>query len=350
MENNSKETKSAGGVVVAISGGMDPIHIGHIRLIQEARKLGDKLVVILNNDNWLKKKKTHIFIHQKERKEILEAIQGIDEVVITHHPKNPADMSVSREILKIKPDIFANGGDRNEKDAANPKSSLYLDLNACSKVGAKMVFNVGQGGKIQSSSWLLARYVNKLKPIRKLNISKILSELTVVFKKPKIRFREKLRLKTAKITLKLMNRKRGFGLFIIIGWKKEWTKYTDMPDSKQDIYTKHRQNILEHYKSHKHDIETTINFDGAILIDEKGDIVHSGIIIEGLRPKVIADKINPGHFSDLSEQFGFKGKVHSRHLSAITASYIFKGTTVFTVSEENDSFHVFENGKIIYST
>ncbi|MDP3696782.1 MAG: adenylyltransferase/cytidyltransferase family protein [Candidatus Taylorbacteria bacterium] len=341
-------------VVVAVSGGFDPIHIGHIRMFQEAKKLGDsprsggagKLVVILNNDNWLKKKKVHIFIHQKERKEILESIEGVDEVVLTHHSRNPKDMSVSGEILKIKPDIFANGGDRKaEKD--------ILEGEACRKVGCKMVFNIGQGGKVQSSSWLLAKYVNKVKPARKLNIKKILKELEAVFKNSppeaeKIKFPAKLRIKTSKIILKLMNRKRGFGLFIILGWQNKWRKYTDLPDSGQDIYVKHHQNILKHYRSRKHDIETTVNFDGAILVDRHGNIVHSGIIIEGLRPHIIADKIHPGHFKDLSEQFGFGEKVHSRHLSAITASYIFKGTTVFTVSEENDSFHVFEGGKIIY--
>jgi len=146
-----------------------------------------------------------------------------------------------------------------------------------------------------------------------------------------------------------MNRKSGFGLFIILGWQNKWRKYTDLPDSGQDIYVKHHQNILKHHYSHKYDIETTMNFDGAILIDKKGNIVHSGIIIEGLRPRVIANKINPGHFKDLSEQFGFSEKVHSRHLSAITVSYIFKGTTVLTVSEENNTLHIYEAGKIIYS-
>jgi len=336
MKEKNKKT------IVAVSGGFDPIHIGHIRLLKEAKKLGDKLVVILNNDNWLKKKKSHIFMHQSERKEIIGSIKEVDEVVITRHPRNPKDMSVSREILKIKPDIFANGGDRKaEKD--------ILETEACRKVKCKLVFNVGQGGKVQSSSWLLTKYVNKVKPVRKLKVGKILKELKVVFRGSKIKFPEKLRLKTSKIILQLMNRKRGFGLFVILGWKSRWNKYTDMPDMQQDIYKKHHQNLFKHYHSHKHDIETTVNFDGAILIDAKGNIVHSGIIIEGLRPGVVADRINPGKFKDLSEQFGFKGKVHSRHLSAITASYIFQGTTVFTVSEENDSFHVFENGKIIYS-
>lgn len=336
MAKNKKQ------VVVAVSGGMDPIHIGHIRMIQSAKKLGDKLIVILNNDNWLKKKKDHIFMHQDERKEIIEAIKGVDEVILTSHKPNPDDMSVSKELMKIKPDIFANGGDRKtEKD--------ILETEVCRKVGCRLVFNVGQGGKIQSSSRLLAGYVEKLKPARKLEMQKILNELKTVFAKSKIKFPKKLRIKTSKIILHLMNRKRGFGLFIVLGWQNRWDKYIDMPDMKQDIYKKHHQNLLKHYQSHKHDIETTVNFDGAILVDRKGNILHSGIMIEGLKPKEVANKINPGKFRDLSEQFGFKEKVHLRHLSAISASYVLKNTTVFTVSEETDAFHIFENGKIMYS-
>src|SRR3989338_6638340 len=130
-------------IVVAISGGFDPIHIGHVRLVREAKKLGDELVVILNNDNWLKKKKTNIFMHQKERKEIIKSIDGVDRVVITSHPKNPKDMSVCRELLEIKPDIFANGGDRKtEKDIP--------EVGVCKEIGCRMVFNVGRGGKVQS--------------------------------------------------------------------------------------------------------------------------------------------------------------------------------------------------------
>src|SRR3989344_8449849 len=108
----STKLSSRKKTTVVGSGGFDPIHVGHLRMIQEARKLGDRLVVILNNDNWLKKKKTHIFMHQEERKELLKSIKDVDEVVLTSHPKNPKDMSVANEILKIKPDIFANGGDR----------------------------------------------------------------------------------------------------------------------------------------------------------------------------------------------------------------------------------------------
>ncbi|MEK7138775.1 MAG: adenylyltransferase/cytidyltransferase family protein [Patescibacteria group bacterium] len=337
MGNRNRKYK-----IVAVSGGMDPIHIGHVRLIQSAKKLGDKLVVILNNDNWLKKKKTHIFMHQKERKEILESIEGVGEVILTSHKPNPEDMSVSKELAKIKPNIFAKG--RNGR-----KEEEIPEAEICKKIGCKILFNVGRGGKIQSSSRLLAEYVEKLKPARKLDVKKALDELKTVFARSKIRFPEKLRLKTSKIIFQLMNRKRGFGLFIILGWENKWNKYIDMPDAKQDIYKKYHQNLLKHYHSHKHDIKTTVNFDGAILVDKKGNILHSGIMIEGLKPHEIADKVRPGKFHDLSEQFGFKEKVHLRHLSAISASYIFKGTTIFTVSEETDSLHIFEGGKIVYS-
>src|ERR1700690_3727975 len=102
-------------IVVAVSGGFDPIHIGHVRMFERARALGDKLIVILNNDNWLTAKKQHVFMPDYERREILAALRVVDEVVLTGHgpnPTGPANMSVSDELAAIKPDIFANGGDR----------------------------------------------------------------------------------------------------------------------------------------------------------------------------------------------------------------------------------------------
>lgn len=98
-------------VVVAVSGGFDPLHIGHIRMFQEAKKLGDELVVILNNDHWLTDKKGAPFMSEAERKEIIEAIKGVDRVVVTSHAPGDADRSVCRELREVKPHIFANGGD-----------------------------------------------------------------------------------------------------------------------------------------------------------------------------------------------------------------------------------------------
>lgn len=157
MKNKTNRRRNK-KITVAVSGGFDPVHIGHVRLFQHARVLGDELVVILNNDNWLKKKKGYTFMSEKERKEIIEALAGVDRVVLTKHPRNPKDMSVSRELRELKPNIFANGGDRNRVDAANPMSPLHKDINTCKEFGIKMVYNVGHGGKVQSSSWLIAKY------------------------------------------------------------------------------------------------------------------------------------------------------------------------------------------------
>lgn len=141
-------------IVVAVSGGFDPVHVGHVRLFKEARKLGDKLVVILNNDNWLMKKKGYVFMPQRERKELIEALEAVDKVIISEHKPNPKDMSVAKELRGLRPNVFANGGDR-------PSGTLpSLEKIVCKAVGCKMVYGIGRGGKVQSSSWLLNAFLN----------------------------------------------------------------------------------------------------------------------------------------------------------------------------------------------
>ncbi|RJQ34735.1 hypothetical protein C4556_01960 [Candidatus Parcubacteria bacterium] len=94
--------------VVAVSGGFDPLHIGHVRMFKAARKLGDKLVVILNNDNWLKGKKKYAFMPKDDRK---------------------------------------------------PDGDPVPEVAACEELGIKVVYNVGKGGKVQSSSWMVSNAV-----------------------------------------------------------------------------------------------------------------------------------------------------------------------------------------------
>lgn len=153
------KTKAKKPKVVAVSGGFDPLHIGHVRMMQEAKKLGDKLVVILNNDNWLKIKKGQGFMPETDRKEIIEAIGCVDEVVITSHASdfdytNALSKSVCAELAKIKPHVFANGGDRFADDIP--------EFKLCRELGIEMIFNVGHGGKVRSSSSLLADYSKKV--------------------------------------------------------------------------------------------------------------------------------------------------------------------------------------------
>jgi D-beta-D-heptose 7-phosphate kinase/D-beta-D-heptose 1-phosphate adenosyltransferase len=139
-------------VVVAVSGGFDPVHIGHVRMFTEAKQLGNKLVVILNNDHWLREKKGFVFMPQAEREEIIRSFRAVDDVMLTEHPENPSDMSVCAELRKLKPNIFANGGDR--------KLDNIPEASVCEEIGCELVFNIGHGGKLQSSSWLLAKYLD----------------------------------------------------------------------------------------------------------------------------------------------------------------------------------------------
>jgi D-beta-D-heptose 7-phosphate kinase/D-beta-D-heptose 1-phosphate adenosyltransferase len=134
--------------VICVSGGFDPIHVGHVRLIREAAALGDELVVILNNDNWLRSKKGFTFMPEDQRREIVEAIKGVSRVVLTSHGPDDADRSVCRELREICPSVFANGGDRF---ADNIPEAVV-----CRELGIETVFNIGAGGKMQSSSWLTA--------------------------------------------------------------------------------------------------------------------------------------------------------------------------------------------------
>jgi len=132
--------------IVAISGGMDCLHIGHVRMIQEAKKLGDRLVIILNNDNWLIEKKGFVFMPEEERKEILEAIEEVDMVIISDHQPGTKDMSICKELLMVRPNVFANGGDK--------KSDNIPEYELCEDMNIKMIFSCG-GEKVQSSSDLV---------------------------------------------------------------------------------------------------------------------------------------------------------------------------------------------------
>lgn len=141
--------------VVAVSGGFDPVHIGHVRMFNEARALGDELVVILNNDTWLTLKKGFAFMPEVERKEVIEAFAAVDRVILTSHTSDSSDMSVCAELAELRPHIFANGGDR--------KSDNIPEYALCEELGIHMEFNVGQGGKVQSSSWLIDKAKNRTK-------------------------------------------------------------------------------------------------------------------------------------------------------------------------------------------
>ena len=135
--------------IVIASGGFDPIHEGHIYYLNKARELGDKLIVAVNSDGWLIRKKGMLFMLWKERAPIVEALRSVDEVIAI----DDRDGSARDAIIQAKakyPDaviVFANGGDRTAKN-----------IPEMDQPGVEFVFGVGGDWKANSSSDVLRRY------------------------------------------------------------------------------------------------------------------------------------------------------------------------------------------------
>ena len=134
--------------IVAVSGGFDPIHVGHTRMILAAAKLGD-VIIIANSDEWLMRKKGYVFMSYEERQEVLYSIKGVIDVIEAWDE----DDTVCKTLARIKPDIFANGGDRKEETVP--------EYEVCEELGIEMVFGVGGNDKPQSSSWLVDKVRSK---------------------------------------------------------------------------------------------------------------------------------------------------------------------------------------------
>jgi len=123
---------------VAVSGYFDPIHVGHLEYLEEAKKLGDKLIVIVNNDQQCVLKKGRPFMQEDDRLKIILALKIVDEAFLSIDE----DQTVCKSLEKIRPDIFANGGDRSLKEI--PETKVMQEFNI------SMVD--GLGDKIRSSS------------------------------------------------------------------------------------------------------------------------------------------------------------------------------------------------------
>ncbi|MFZ9241558.1 MAG: adenylyltransferase/cytidyltransferase family protein [Chitinophagaceae bacterium] len=140
--------------IVVVSGGFDPIHSGHIALLREASLLGDLLVVGVNSDEWLTRKKGKPFMPREERETILRSIQWVDSVWNFDDSDGTACVLLNhvRAYYSINQDeehefIFANGGDRNETNNAEANVP-----------GWQFVYGVGGSDKKNSSSWLLEKW------------------------------------------------------------------------------------------------------------------------------------------------------------------------------------------------
>jgi cytidyltransferase-like protein len=136
--------------LIIVSGGFDPLHSGHIEYFKAAKKNGDKLIVALNSDAWLKNKKGKFFMPFDERKSIIESISYVDEVIDFEDDVIGSCINALEKSKKLYPNdeiFFANGGDRNNSNI--PEMSVN---------GIKFIFNVGGDTKKNSSSWILKEW------------------------------------------------------------------------------------------------------------------------------------------------------------------------------------------------
>ena len=142
--------------VIITSGFFNPLHIGHINLIREAKKLGDFLIIIVNNDNQVNAKGSLPFMAEQERVEIIKALRYADDVILSIDQDRTVVESLIA-IAKEYPDdelFFAKGGDRNADNI--PEKDI------CDNLNIKIISGVG-GDKVQSSSWLIKNSVDQIK-------------------------------------------------------------------------------------------------------------------------------------------------------------------------------------------
>ena len=139
-----------------ISGGFDPVHIGHLAMIKDANKIADKVIVLLNSDNWLVRKKGKPFMIETQRAQILEEFQSISEVIIQ---KNDDDDSSNNAIIDFhkshanKSICYCNGGDRSHENKIR-------ETDVCKDLNIDLVFGIGGIHKLESSSNLTKNYLS----------------------------------------------------------------------------------------------------------------------------------------------------------------------------------------------
>ncbi|MBR7158493.1 MAG: adenylyltransferase/cytidyltransferase family protein [Alphaproteobacteria bacterium] len=139
-----------------VSGGFDPIHEGHIEMIKAAREKSDGVILLLNSDEWLIRKKGKNFMNYTTRKVICENIKGVIDAFSFDDSDNSASDGIRKARAKYPHDelVFANGGDRTKDNI--PESQ------ACTELNVKLEFGVGGSNKANASSKILKEYEEKL--------------------------------------------------------------------------------------------------------------------------------------------------------------------------------------------
>ena len=141
-----------------LSGGFDPVHIGHLAMIKDAAQIADNVVILLNSDEWLKRKKGKPFMNEIQRAQILEEFESISQVIIQKNDNDDSSNQAIKDFYNTKSQksiCYCNGGDRS-------KENKIREAETCKDLNIDLVFGVGGIHKIESSSNLIKNHLAEL--------------------------------------------------------------------------------------------------------------------------------------------------------------------------------------------
>ena len=138
-----------------LSGGFDPVHIGHLAMIKDAAQIADNVVILLNSDEWLTRKKGKPFMNEIQRAQILEEFESISQVIIQKNDNDDSSNNAIKDFYNTKSQksiCYCNGGDRS-------KENRIREAKTCKDLNIDLVFGVGGVHKIESSSNLIKNHL-----------------------------------------------------------------------------------------------------------------------------------------------------------------------------------------------
>ena len=141
-----------------LSGGFDPVHQGHLKMIKGAKKIAKKVIILLNSDDWLMRKKSKPFMNEVQRKAILEEFKSVEEIIIQKNDSDDSSNNAIKDFVLKNPNqkiCYCNGGDRSSKNKIR-------EAKVCEELGIKLVFGVGGKKKIASSSKLSKNHLGEI--------------------------------------------------------------------------------------------------------------------------------------------------------------------------------------------
>ena len=138
-----------------ISGGFDPVHIGHLAMIKDAKKISENVIILLNSDKWLVRKKGKPFMVEAQRAQLLEEFESVSEVIIQINDDDDSSNNAIIDFHKShneKTICYCNGGDRSQEDKIR-------EAQTCKTLGIDLKFGIGGIHKLESSSNLTKNHL-----------------------------------------------------------------------------------------------------------------------------------------------------------------------------------------------